>query len=241
MATNFYFNNYMSSMEQQLIEDLVVESIKMYGHDIYYMARTVVDRDDVFQEMGTAEFNNAVQIEAYIVDVQGFTGDGKFLSKFGLEIRDEMTFAISTRSFNEEVSRTFDQKRPNEGDVIFLPLNGKAFQIKYVDHETVFYQIGSLQFYTIICELFEYSNEIFNTGIDAIDQKYNAVSTDMEPYAILTEAGEILTDEDDNILVTEDYDLEIILPDSQNEEIQDEADLVVDWTDRDPFSENGVY
>lgn len=228
-------------MEQQLIEDLVVESIKQYGIDAFYCPRTVIARDGVFREQTTAEFHNAFELEMYIVDVQGFTGDGKFLSKFGLEIRDELTFAISMRSFNSDVAAITNQLRPNEGDVIYLPLNGKAFQIKFVDHETVFYQIGSLQFYTLVCEVFEYSNEIFETGNPTIDSRYQALSTDVAPYAILTEAGNPLTDENGNPLIDAAYSLEDVVSYAQNDEFQTDADEIMDWSEHDPFSESGVY
>jgi len=238
MATNLFFNNFMASGEQKLIEDLAVEAIKQYGIDCYYVPRTVDTRDPLLREATVASFDTAIDIEAYIVDVQGFTGDGKFLSKFGLEIRDEMTFAISMRSFNDEVGSITAQIRPNEGDLIYLPLNGKCFSVKFVDHEYVFYQIGSLQWYTIICEVFEYNNEVFATGVDVIDLKYNKNDTKMEDQEVTTEDGYVITDEQGNDLVPADFAPDVIDGDSQNKIIQDQANKVLDWNDSNPFGES---
>jgi hypothetical protein len=171
-STNFYFNNYQNSLEQRLIEDLIIESIKIYGIECYYMPRDLVAKDELWGEDTLSKFDNAYQIEMYIKSVDGFEGDGDFLSKFGLEIRDEMTLTVSQRRFDEEIlidQTTVDSNRPMEGDLIYFPLNGKIFEVKFVEHEAVFYQMGSLQTYDLRCELFEYSHEILDTGIRDID------------------------------------------------------------------------
>jgi hypothetical protein len=146
MSTNQYFPNYSFTAEQTLTQDLIDEAIQIHGYDVYYCPVTLVNEDDILREATLKTVSNAYSIEMYIRDVQGFTGDGKFLSKFGLEIRDEITFTVSKRRFaNTVTGADSDIIRPREGDVIYLPLNGKAFSIKFVDHEATFYQNGTLQ------------------------------------------------------------------------------------------------
>ena len=171
-TTNFYFNNFSNTQEQRLIENLITESIKIYGIDVFYMPRSLVAEDNLFGEDLLSKFEAAYMIEMYIKNTEGFDGDGDFLSKFGLEIRDEMTLTVSQRRFSEEVGvegSTEEIGRPSEGDLIFVPLNNKIFEVKFVEHESIFYQMGSLQTYDLRCELFEYSHQEFDTGISAID------------------------------------------------------------------------
>ena len=179
MATNFYFNNFTNSQEQHLIEDLVTESIKIYGHDVYYLPRTLVARDSLYNQDDLSTFDSAYLVDMYIKNVEGFEGEGDLFQRFGVEIRDQITFVISQRTFDLEISTSTSLIRPNEGDLIFLPLNNKPFEIKFVEHEAVFYQMGSLQTYEMTCELYEYSGERFNTGITSIDniENLNAPST----------------------------------------------------------------
>jgi hypothetical protein len=179
VATNFYFNNFTNSQEQHLIEDLVTESIKIYGHDVYYLPRTLVARDSLYNQDDLSTFDSAYLVDMYIKNVEGFEGEGDLFQRFGVEIRDQITFVISQRTFDLEISGATSLIRPNEGDLIFLPLNNKPFEIKFVEHEAVFYQMGSLQTYEMTCELYEYSGERFNTGITSIDniENLNAPST----------------------------------------------------------------
>jgi len=170
VATNFYFNNFSNSQEQSLVEDLVTESIKIYGHDVYFLPRTIVARDSLYNQDDLSRFDSAYLVEMYIKNVEGFEGEGDLFSRFGVEIRDQITFVISQRTFDNEIGTSVTLTRPREGDIIFFPLNNKAFQIKFVEHEAVFYQMGALQTYEMSCELFEYSGEQFNTGIDIIDK-----------------------------------------------------------------------
>src|SRR6056300_954177 len=177
MATNFYFNNFESSSEQTLIEDLIIESIKIYGHDIVYIKRDTTSLDELMNEDDVPEYRTALSTEMYIKNVDGFEGEGDFLSKFGLQIRDSITFTTSMRVWEENVGNEIDNYRPNEGDLIFFPLNGKLFEVQHVEHEAIFYQMGSLQTYDLRCELFEYSNERFETGQDFIDDYFEQYRT----------------------------------------------------------------
>lgn len=172
ISTNFYFNNFTNSMEQELIEDLVIESIRIHGIDIWYLPRTIGAKDELLNEDDLPIFNDAYMVEMYIRNVDGFEGEGDFLSKFGLQIRDSMTLSVAIRTFNFEVGSDTEQTRPNEGDLIYFPLNGKMFEVMHVEHESIFYQMGALQMYDLRVELFEFSNERFNTGHDFIDDLY---------------------------------------------------------------------
>lgn len=240
MATNFFFNNFQNSQEQLLIENLIIESIKIYGHDIVYVPRKRVAVDQLLNEDPLREYVHAVPVEMYIKNVEGFEGEGDFLSKFNLQIRDQITFSVARRVFAEEVGTIESIDRPQEGDLIFFPLNRKLFEVKFVEHEPVFYQLGSLQFYDLKCELFEYNNEYFETGIDDIDRMMRNYSLNMDIFALLTENGLPLTDEDGYTLLQENYDINENDDIADNDIIETEADAFVDFTERDPFSE-GTY
>lgn len=170
MATNVFFNNFESSQEQLLIEDLVIESIQTYGHDVYYLPKTLVSKDTLYGADDLTIYGSYHLIEMYIRNVEGFEGEGDLFSRFGVEIRDQITFTVAQRTFDSHVGALASITRPNEGDIIFLPLNKKPFKIMHVEHEAIFYQMGSLQTYDLTCELFEYSHERFNTGLDMIDK-----------------------------------------------------------------------
>ena len=160
-----------------LIEDLVIESIKIYGYDNFFIPRTIVKEDDLFGEDVLSKFDNALPIEMYIKNVEGFDGEGEFLSRFNIEARDQITFSIAQRRWQEEIdvtNRKVDEQgesinRPTEGDLIFFPLTGQLYEIKYVDKQPIFYQMGQLQMYDLRCELFEFSHERIDTGVKAID------------------------------------------------------------------------
>ena len=241
MATNFYFNNFQSSMEQTLLEDLIIESIKIYGEDMYYVPRTLNNKDKIYGEDDITTYDSATLVEFYIKNVDGFGGDGNFMSKFGLEIRDQVTFVIAKRVFDEEVDQNRTFIRPREGDLVYFPLNKKLFQIKYVDNKPIYYPLGALQTYELTCELFEYSGEQFNTGIPDIDDIQDKLSLNVFDYGVLTQDNFVLMTEDGDYLVLETYNVETIDPFSDNDSIQSESDGFLDFTERDPFSENGTY
>ena len=195
MVTNLFFNNFNFTSEQNLIDDLIIEAIKIYGIECYYLPRTLIKEDNLFGEDTLSKFERAFPLEMYIKNVEGFEGEGDFLSKFNIEIRDEMTLTVSRRRFGEEIhpSETTpaneDQGigRPSEGDLIWFPLNGKIFEVKFVEHEAIFYQLGSLQTYDLRCELFEYSSERIDTGIPQIDIIEDNLSVDALLFQILFE------------------------------------------------------
>ncbi len=243
MATNFYFNNFAASNEQNLLHDLIIESIRIYGEDMFYVPRKLNNYDQVLGADDSSSYETAILVELYIKSVDGFGGDGNFMSKFGLQIRDQVVFSIAQRVFAREVASITTQLRPNEGDLIFFPLNDKCFQIKYVKKQEMFYPLGTLPTWELTCELFEYSNETLNTGIPEIDKLQIQFSTNVYDWALLDESGNILTDESGNILVREDYgnnisqfeDNDIIQFGSNNFPIG--SDDFIDFTEKNPFSE----
>lgn len=238
MATSVFFNNFQSSQEQLLIENLMIEAIKIYGHDVYYCPRTLDTPDALYGGSPNVSYNNAFFVEMYIKDNKGFKGQGDFMSKFGLQIRDEMTFTIARRIFSEEVGMHNELIRPLEGDIIYFPLVKKIFVIKFVEHESIFYQMGSLQVWDLQTELFEYSGEQLNTGIPEIDEIQEKYSTDMAVYEFKTEDGLVLVDEDGYPLVQEEYNSQT-QGGGDNDDINNELITgdVIDWTELDPFSE----
>ena len=247
MATNFFFNNFKSSQEQLLLENLIIEAIQIYGEDMLYIPRKLGNFDQLYTADDQSVYDKAYEVEMYIKSVDGFTGDGNFMSKFGLEIRDQVTFSVAQRVWLQEIGTQTSQVRPNEGDVIYFPLNKKVFQIKSVNKLEMFYQLGGLQTWELTCELFEYSNEIFNTGIPEIDIIQTKFSTNVLDYFIKDQDGTPLTDENDNYLVVEKYNLETIVPGAENNTLNDGTDNFatgsndfIDFTVVDPFSEGVV-
>jgi len=216
MATNFYFNNFTNSGEQNLIEDLIIESIRVYGHDLWYIPRTLVAKDDLLNEDDLSTFTKAFMIEAYIKNVDSFGGDGDFLSKFGLRISDTITFTISMRKFAQDVALYDEQIRPNEGDLIYFPLNRKMFEVQFVEHEAIFYQMGQLQTYDLRCELFEYSQERFTTGVLEIDTLFNSYVLTSNSAIANVEAFDAMAD---------------------NFTIETVADSIIDFSELNPFGE----
>jgi hypothetical protein len=170
MATNVFFNHKVRS-EQNLYEDVIIESLKMFGQDVYYIPREVITEDELLNE-DYARFKDAYAIEMYIENTDNFAGEGDLMSKFGLQIRDQATFIVSKRRWEKEITiyNNHDQlDRPAEGDLIYLPLSNSMFQVSFVENEQPFYALGNLPTYKINAELFEYSSQEIDTGISAID------------------------------------------------------------------------
>jgi hypothetical protein len=179
MPTNVFFNHAVNT-EQHLYEDLVVESLRMYGHETYYLPREIVEEDSILGEDVQSTFGDAYSVEMYLENTEGFEGEGDLMSKFGVQVRDQATFVLSLRTWERFISLDSNlatSLRPNEGDLIYFPLSGSMFEIKFVEHEDPFYQVGKLFVFKLQCELFEYSGEDFDTGTGAdlieLDQAYS--------------------------------------------------------------------
>lgn len=219
MATNVFFQNYGYFNEQQLIDDLVIEAIQIYGVDTYYLTRKLEATDQILNEDDLSIFNAAYSMEVYVKSIDGFQGEGDFLSKFGLQIRDQVTFTVAMRTFERYATRLNTTLiRPKEGDLVYLPLNDKFFKIMHVEHESVFYQSGALQVFDLKCELFEYSNEMFNTGIQEIDTYFDSINTEDPGVNTL-----------DKLLGKD--------PIAKNIYFEEEGEDIIDFTEIDPFSE----
>ena len=239
-TTNLYFNNFGNSGEQTLIEDLIIESIKIYGIECFYLPRTMVAEDTLFGEDVLSKFENAYPLEMYVKSTDGFEGDGDFLSKFGLEIRDEMVLTISQRRFGEEIAisdTTESIGRPAEGDLIYFPLNGKTFEVKFVEHEAIFYQMGGLQTYDLRCELFEYSHQVIDTGIAGIDALEDDLSGDMSFFELLDEDGNVLAFESGDQMIQDGFRVETADKSANNEFFQTSSADFIDFSESNPFSE----
>lgn len=168
---NIYFSENVRS-EQNLYEDIVIEALKVYGQDIYYLPREIISEDTVFGDVEASRFGSSYKIEMYIENTEGFDGEGDLFTRFGVEIRDEATFIVSRRRWSQTVGR-YDNEitgdRPREGDLIYLPLSNSMFEIMHVEHEQPFYQVANLPTYKMRCTLFEYSSEDIDTGVAEID------------------------------------------------------------------------
>jgi hypothetical protein len=236
-SSNFYFNNYNSSGEQTLLENLIIESIAIYGQDMYYIPREITNLDTIYTEDDQSQYNSAILLCMYINSIDGFSGDGNFMSKFGVEIRDQVIFSFPHATFNEQVGTITKQPRPNEGDLIYFPLNQKIFQIKFVDKFSMFYQLGALQLWKVTCELFEYSDEQLNTGIPQIDILQVNNSTNAMDWSYSAETASFLTDENNNTLVVEQFNIEQIDKTAENKQIDNYANTFINFSEKNPFGE----
>jgi hypothetical protein len=169
MATSVYFSGAVRS-EQDLYEDLVTESIKVFGQDVVYLPRESLGEDALLNEEWS-QFTQAYPVEMYLENVEGFEGDGNLLGKFGLEIRDQANLVVTKRRWDQAVGQNIvdGQASPNEGDLIYFTMTQRLFEIKYVEPKSPFYQLADLPSYTLTAELFEYNDQHFDTGMDEID------------------------------------------------------------------------
>ena len=282
MATNVYFNNFSYAREQDLVEDLTIESIKVYGHNVKYMPKSIQEIDHLFGEDKLLKYETAADVEMYVKNVEGFEGEGEFMSKFGVQLNDQLTLTVARKRFDQirteklttEVGYNYLQEsantdspsrqfltgnnhtesivletgttgvnaysitanRPQEGDLIFFPLVNKIFEIKFVEHEDIFYQTGRLQSYDLRCELFKYSSEQIRTGNTDIDSIETAGTLDTLLYELLLENGDNLLEEDGDSLIQE-YQLFTQDAGANNSFFQSEGESIIDFSERNPFSE----
>lgn len=176
MAVNHYFNNFpgVVTPEQLLAEDLIIESIRQYGTDVFYVPRkSLSDEDLIYGEDPAKTYNAAYSMEMYIQSVAGFEGPGEFFSKFGLEIRDSLRVVVARRTY-EKYAPVSLYPRPREGDLVYIPALANLYEIKYVEEERNFYTLGRrpplFYYYELSMELYKFSNERFTTGVKEIDE-----------------------------------------------------------------------
>ena len=261
MPVNHYFqggNGIGNESEKRLHEDLIIEGLKIYGHDCYYLPRTLVNHDLVLGEDVLSKFDQSYMLEMYIETTEGFAGEQELVSKFGLEIREDTTFMISKRRWQNQVDSAatlIKTGRPNEGDLIYVPLMNSFFEIQFVEDQEPFFQLGNLPVYKLKTTRFEYSSEKLNTGIPEIDQAEDKLSIDtLAHQMVLEDGGGILLETTDTILGN--YDYVILESDSFNLATQTRdyadnatyesdagfgtvstADDILDFTERNPFGE----
>ena len=170
MATNPYFKQGVRS-EQNVYEDIIIEALKMYGQDVYYLPREIVNKDTVFLDDVPSRFGSAYKVEMYIENTEAFDGEGDLFTKFGIELRDQANFIVSRKRWKQLVGNRLAENnfRPREGDLIYLTLSQSIFEVRRVETETPFYQLQNLPTFRMQCELFEYNDEDMDTGITDID------------------------------------------------------------------------
>ena len=288
MPTSPYFPDYYSgySGEQNLVQDLADEQIKLFGTDIYYLPRTLLN-DNTLDDIIYSKFEDQFQIEMYLQNVEGF-GQSEFISKFGLKVTYEIRFVVSQRRWIQEATANEYKSinRPLEGDLLFFPLTKDLYEIKFVEVEAVFHQFGKLQFYQITAEIYEMGNESIDTGIADIDLIENILTSAINVVmlngsgTIAYEVGETVTGSisgvtakvtkwnsttrtltvitrtgtfvEEEMLVGEESDAEWEVQSfrtqedpntdyDQNKYIQDEADDILDFTEKNPFGEYGNF
>ena len=253
MSTNFYFQSGVPggrTSEQRLVEDLITEAIKIYGFDLFYIPKHAVNPDQIFGDDTSATFDNAIPVEAYLENIDGFGGDGELMSKFGIEIRDTATFMMVRQRWDDAIGvgrRNSLQlpNRPAEGDLIYLPLTKSYLEIKRVEATNPFFQLGKLYVYRLQCELWQYNSEQLNTDVAEIDSLENSRSTDVSNYQLKLETGDRLilntTDirsEDAGFLLWEGWTESTAMTSADNSEFNLEAlEGILDFSEINPFGE----
>ena len=231
-----YFSHGTHS-EKTLYEDLIIEQLKIYGHEVHYLPRTTVTEDKILGEEPDAKYTEAYSIEMYIEDVNGFAGQGDLIGKFGLEVRDELTFVVSRRTFEllvDQPSNTISINRPREGDIIYMPTFKKFFQIDFVEDEDPMYQINDLPIFKLKCSMWEYSMETVDTGVAEIDDKLSDETLDVLQNQITlesgtTSSGKLLAEQTDGnvrALVSEAGDLIVDETDGDNIILEDDPNMI---------------
>ena len=271
MAVNHYFQagrGIGNENEKRLHENIIIESLKIFGQDVYYMPRTLVNRDLIFGEDTSSKFDDSYAIEMYFESNEGFAGEQEIINKFGLEIRDDTTLVVSKRRFEEHVSSTANliaSGRPNEGDIIYVPLMNSFFEILFVEDQEPFFQLGSLPVYKLKVTRWEYSSEKLDTGNEVIDQYEDKRTLDILQHKVSLEVGQVALDGDGSIVLEDYLDyasgqpaflmLETYTPGATNIQTQSPyadnldlnaeagyntvslADDILDFTERNPFGE----
>lgn len=223
--------------------DLSTEAIRLHGVDIWYMPRVLSGIDPVFQEQASSTYDRAYLIDVLFKNPSwGFGGLGDFNSSSGLTIDDTCTLVVSRRTFISEVGDHQPQVRPLEGDLVFLPFAHRMYQVEFVEHESTFYQGGALQVWELRCRTFDYSGEVFDTGVDEIDSLADGYGLNLLGTGILLEDGGSLLFENGLPIadeVEEDVDLGPL--GEQNDYFQREGLDIIDWTEDDPFADGLKY
>ena len=255
MPTNVYFDTGTTS-EQRLYEDLIIEQLKIYGQDVYYLPRKIANKDTIFGEDPASSFDDSYIIEMYVDNVDGYMGEQEIIKKFGLELRDDIVFTLSKTRWESLVLNNADltADRPQEGDLVYFPTTNAFFEIQFVEHEQPFYQQSNLPTYKLSCTRFEYSSERLDTGISTIDSVETSLSTDTMQFQFSLEAetGSIVLESSIgaiDYLINEDFTMADQATNDQGQIFETEAgtttsstaDDILDFSERNPFGEVDDY
>jgi len=255
MPTNVYFDTGTTS-EQRLYEDLIIEQLKIYGQDVYYLPRKIANKDTIFGEDPASSFDDSYIIEMYVDNTDGYMGEQEIISKFGLELRDDIKFTVSKLRWETLVSNNSDlvTGRPQEGDLVYFPTTNAFFEIKFVEHEQPFYQQSALPVYKLSCTKFEYSSERIDTGIAEIDSTEDSLSTDTMnfQFSLENETGSFVIESDIGkieYLINESFTMATQQPVDQGLIFEEQAgtttssttDDILDFSERNPFGEVDDY
>ena len=249
MPTNVYFDT-GTKPEQALYEDLMIEQLRIYGQDVYYIPRKMAGTDSIWQEDISSSFESSYLIEMYMENIDGYEGEKELMSKFGLDIQDDATFVVARRRWEQFVSvdnNIIVSSRPNEGDLIYFPKGNKLFEITFVDHDDPFYQVQNLPTYKLKCKTFEYASEVIDTGIAEIDAIETDNSLDMLSHQMTLEDGSgslILENAVEgaaaSYIILETYNIATIDENSQNDDFELADDNILDFTESNPFGDAGM-
>jgi hypothetical protein len=227
--------------ESLLHEDLIIECLKIYGFDCYYIPRVAVNRDMILNEDPTNKYEDAFPLEAYLENTTGFGGTD-LLSKFGVEIQDTATFIVARRRWEEAVGRKKASvlfNRPAEGDLLYFPVTKSFFEIKYVEVKDPFFQVGKLYVYKLECELYQYSHEDVNTEVREIDEIIDKYDQDINAFILTYEDDTefLLETSSPSELVLETFDINTTDKNAQNDDFDTNVTDILDFTERNPFGE----
>lgn len=242
MPTSVYFDTGIIP-EQRLYEDLIIEQLRTLGQEVFYLPRKMVNEDTIFGEDTLSSFNDAYMIEMYVENVEGYDGEKELMTKFGLDIQNEVTFVVARRRWEQLIST--DQNliittRPNEGDLVYFPRTKHLFEISFVDHDDPFYQVQNLPVYKLKCRSFDYSSEQIDTGIVEIDNIETTYSLDILSYQLSLEDGTgsiQLEGTGTNYLLNEDFTIELKDDKSQNTIFDTFNDTILDFSESNPFGD----
>ena len=256
MPTNVYFSTGTTS-EQRLYEDLIIEQLKIYGQDVFYLPRKIANKDTIFGEDPASSFDDSYIIEMYVDNTDGYMGEQEIIKKFGLELRDDIKFTVSKLRWETLISNNSDLQntlRPNEGDLVYFPTTKAFFEIQFVEHEQPFYQQSALPVYKLSCTKWEYSSERIDTGIVTIDSTEDSLSTDTMnfQFSLENETGSFVVESDIGkieYLINEDFAMATQQPVDQGLIFEEQAgtttsstgDDILDFSERNPFGEVDDY
>ena len=234
---NPYFNTTEDTLDQDLIEDLINECVGQFGMNMYYVSKTQTNYDKIYGEDDQSTYVSAWSIAAYVKDVFGYAGTGTMMSKFGVNIDDQIIVSIPGREFNSTVGADSSLIRPQEGDLVFFPSHKRVFQINFVNQLEFFFPLGKLYTYECTCELFQYSGETFNTGIPEIDRIQTIADENILSYALSDENYVPLRTEKLDYLVVDSYNPTVIDPQDDGEALDTKLDDILDFSEDDPFND----